>query len=129
MYDDLEVLPDGSFEEVQTCPFCGSNRINYFESPPYAIKAECGYCGRYIKFVKQWRNHEEWSKQVKERDQYTCQRCGKVMSPREAKAHHKLPIWFMPLYQFDLNNGICLCKECHNAIHGSGGTIRPEASQ
>ena len=122
MFDDFEILPDGSFEEVQTCPNCGSNDIHYIDKPPH-IKAECGNCGSYIKFVQKFTN-ENWARAVKERDGYVCQRCGKILVGRQAKAHHKIPAWFMPQLKFDLNNGICLCGDCHKQIHGYGGTIK-----
>lgn len=119
------LIPDGSFETISKCPFCDGTRINY-DREYLHIKATCGDCGNYIKFVKQWRNPDDWAQEVKRRDQYTCQRCGAILSPRSAKAHHKLPKWFIPGMEFDINNGICLCKDCHAQIHGAGGTIREE---
>lgn len=124
--DELNrVVPDGSFEEVKSCPYCGSNNV-YYENVGFHIKAFCGKCGSYIKFVKQWQNDQDWSKQIKERDMYTCKRCGRQLTSRQLHAHHKIPKWFMPALQYDLNNGICLCNSCHKQIHGKDGTIREE---
>ena len=123
MFDDFEVLPDGSFEEVQTCPKCGGTAIVYQRKCPH-IEAICSNCGSYIKFVKQWQNDADWSREIKERDKYICQHCGKALTSRQAVAHHKIPRWYMPQLKYDLNNGICLCKACHNQIHGIDGTIR-----
>lgn len=50
----------------------------------------------------------EWSQMVKERDGYTCQRCG---NPGNI-AHHIKPVKTHPHLQADLDNGICVCTTC-----------------
>ena len=119
---DTIITPNGTFETVGECPFCGSADIVYIEKTPH-IEAKCGYCGRFIKFVRQFTN-DNWARAVKERDGYVCQRCGKMLVGREAHAHHQLPTWFMPERRFDMANGITLCTACHKQIHGKGGTIK-----
>ena len=117
------VIPDGSFEEVKgECPHCGGKFFTYKYSHPH-IGAYCDRCGSWIRWCPQWTD-DTWNKRIKERDMYTCQRCGKPLVGREAHAHHLLPKWFMPQRQYDLNNGICLCTKCHKQIHGNGGTIK-----
>lgn len=132
--DDFEtnnfelITPDGSFETVQKCPHCGSTDI-FYERSGVHIRATCQNCDSYIKFVKQWQNDADWSKEVKERAKYTCQRCGAHLTSHQAHAHHKIPKWFMPELQYDLNNGICLCNACHKQVHGKDGTIKEEEDE
>jgi len=49
--------------------------------------------------------HEKWAKQIRGRDNFTCQLCGKKVFI----AHH---IDYDP-DNFDEDNGICLCRSCH----------------
>ena len=72
----------------------------------------------------------EWRMNVFQRDLYTCQHCGK--SGCYIEAHHKesfsdiiennnittLEASFECNGLWDTNNGITLCKECHDKIHG-----------
>ena len=83
-------------------------------------------CGGFIKFVTKADSKKKmsaWKKAIKERDSYTCQRCGKLLDSTKLDAHHKMPVWFMDQLKFDIDNGITLCKACHHALHGAGGTI------
>ena len=60
----------------------------------------------------EWRN---WRKAIFERDNYTCQECGKkncYLHP-----HHKKSFIKYPKLRFDVNNGITLCKDCHYLLH------------
>ena len=110
----------------KACEWCGSTDISYEAIGPH-IQAKCcnPECGRKW-FVKQI-DEAEWARLVKERAGYRCERCGKSVQGRGAHAHHLRPQWFMPDYSLDVNNGICLCTECHKQIHGGCGTIREEA--
>lgn len=56
----------------------------------------------------------EWVKLVKEKDNYTCQICE---SSNKLEAHHIIPVAINPLLAEDLDNGICLCKDCHMKVH------------
>lgn len=59
--------------------------------------------------------YNKWRINVYERDNYTCQRCfnygGKL------NAHHILFWKDFPIFRFDIDNGITLCKDCHKYIH------------
>lgn len=62
--------------------------------------------------TKEWK---DWRKQVFERDNYTCQSCGKrgcVIHP-----HHIKKRSVFPELKFDINNGVTLCNRCHIKLH------------
>jgi len=59
-----------------------------------------------------------WRKAVYARDNYTCQMCG--LRPKrkgQLRAHHRVPWSVASEYRFDLDNGLTLCRDCHNALH------------
>jgi len=58
---------------------------------------------------------KEWREQVFERDNYTCQFCGK--SKIELHPHHVLSNADYPEYRFNIKNGTTVCKNCHYLIH------------
>lgn len=56
-----------------------------------------------------------WRRKVRRRDKYTCQmpKCG---SKKSLKVHHILTWAKFPSLRFDIDNGICLCRSCHDKI-------------
>ena len=61
-----------------------------------------------------------WKKDVKERDNYTCQCCGFIGKENDGKlrAHHLNNYLDFPEQRLDINNGITLCKDCHSSANG-----------
>ena len=55
----------------------------------------------------------EWRKSVLGRDNYTCQCCGDNTGGN-LQAHHKYNFSEYPELRLDVNNGITLCKKCHD---------------
>jgi len=51
-----------------------------------------------------------WSRQVKERTDYTCEYCGRINVPVDP--HHYIGRANLTL-RHDLSNGFCLCTRCH----------------
>lgn len=55
--------------------------------------------------------YKEWRSKILTRDKYQCQMCGE--SGGELEVHHIRPKYKYPQLTLDLNNGITLCKFCH----------------
>lgn len=67
-----------------------------------------------------------WSTNVLIRDNYTCQDCG-LHEPEILEVHHIVSKQVAPEKQFDLDNGITLCPNCHKRRHiqiTKNGTFR-----
>jgi 5-methylcytosine-specific restriction endonuclease McrA len=62
----------------------------------------------YIEYI-------EWRKQVYERDNYTCQKCGTVGG--RLNAHHKESYASNKKLRVDINNGVTMCITCHKEFH------------
>lgn len=63
---------------------------------------------------KKWRYtiaYIEWHDKVFKRDDNTCQHCGSIKS---LIAHHIKSYTEFPDLRIDINNGITLCRSCHN---------------
>lgn len=65
--------------------------------------------------VYQGNSQELWRKQVFERDDYTCQCCGKRGG--KLNAHHLDGYNWCKERRFDIDNGVTLCRECHRQFH------------
>ena len=69
--------------------------------------------GRNSKEYKRWRNL------VFERDNYTCQMCGKRGG--KLNAHHIVRFRKSIEKRVDVSNGITLCEDCHRRLHRKEG--------
>ena len=68
---------------------------------------------------------KNWAKEILERDNYTCQKCG--MRFREKgimEVHHVKPVSKYPSLALDIENGITLCKNCHCKTESYGKKLR-----
>ena len=63
------------------------------------------------KKIRESLEYKKWRKSVYEGDFYTCQVCKKVGGDLEA--HHIKSFASYPKLRFELDNGITLCKKCH----------------
>lgn len=89
------------------------------------------YKGGIEYFEKKWGKYKHYNKsseylswrlRVLERDNWTCQSCGKRSHIGFGKsvyleAHHIKKYTKYPELRFNLDNGITLCRECHKLIH------------
>ena len=58
------------------------------------------------------KEYQEWRKEVYEKDNYTCQKCGDS-SGNNLIPHHIESFADFPKLRFEINNGITLCENCH----------------
>jgi 5-methylcytosine-specific restriction endonuclease McrA len=58
-------------------------------------------------------SYRSWRNAVFVRDSYTCQKCNKEFPENELEAHNIKPFSIAPELQFDIDNGLTLCHECH----------------
>ena len=67
---------------------------------------------------------KQWKEAVKERDNYTCQKCGKILKKGDKllDAHHIKSKEEYPELRFDVDNGLTLCHECHTALHNTNAS-------
>ncbi len=59
---------------------------------------------------------KNWQKKVKERDNYSCQKCDEKRR-RYTTAHHILNFSNHIELRFNVDNGITFCRKCHKAFH------------
>jgi len=62
--------------------------------------------------------YKEWRNAVFIRDNYKCQHCG---TGGNLQAHHIKPFAKFKELRTDINNGLSLCKKCHNKHHRING--------
>ena len=60
-------------------------------------------------------------KMVLERDNWTCQICGKTINEAQLHCHHMDPATQNPIFQNDMDSCITLCKGCHKMVHRQHG--------
>ena len=64
--------------------------------------------------------YREWKYKIKERDDFTCQICGDNKGGNLV-SHHLNGYNNNLELRTSLNNGVCLCKKCHDNFHNQYG--------
>ncbi len=62
---------------------------------------------------KRTKDHRVWRAKVIRRDK-VCKVCG---SKKNREAHHINSYSYYPEERYKLENGVCLCRDCHTAFH------------
>lgn len=70
------------------------------------------------RIIRSSAEYSNWRREVFIRDYWTCQMCGKKKGIK-IRAHHIRPFKDYPELRFEIDNGITLCKTCHqnNGLH------------
>ena len=103
----------------RVCKKCDRKRlIKFFEKPTSLICDECKRRSKRVKKAssigKLKKKLEDFVKrEVKERDNWTCQRCNKQVEGLNAHGSHVIPVSASQRLRFDLLNIKCLCYHCH----------------
>jgi len=61
--------------------------------------------------------YKKWAIKVKERDNFTCQKCLKKGNAKSLHAHHINDYYEYEKGRLDLDNAITLCSSCHSIFH------------
>jgi len=81
---------------------------------------------KYTKFQKKDNNYRELQYQLRtlvlERDEYTCQICGKTDC--KLVCHHITGVELNPIESADIDNSITLCEDCDKHVHTLPGCRR-----
>ena len=99
--------------DIDPNKFCGVSLL-----PSNKSDKHWNWKGGITPIVRAIRNSEEmknWRKQVFQRDGFSCVECG--AKGVILHAHHIMPFSEYKDLRFDIDNGITLCKDCHNKKH------------
>lgn len=107
--------------EDQFLKHCGVN-LNNMRAKVYNGEIYITFGNRKFPFerteeqdIRNSKEYSEWRKNVFERDDYTCQMCGKKGGT--LNAHHIKSFKKYPKLRLKLSNGVTLCDECHRKLH------------
>lgn len=64
--------------------------------------------------IKQTKEYKEWRNAVYRRDRWTCRSCG---AKKQIVAHHIEPFSLREDLRFVVDNGVTLCRACHQEVH------------
>lgn len=116
----------GFVRKYACCPKC-FGEIQYYsvdcENGSIQYQARCSQCDWFAPVPHIENKNKDrisqnkraaWGRAVIERDGYRCRRCG---STEDLEAHHIQDYANHPALRFDLDNGITLCRKCHDMEH------------
>lgn len=117
--------------EQRFCRYCGKvfefklSQLNAYKGGGQYCSRPCSYAGQVKrnarkpitdKYGRSGRKADkEWREAVRERDNFTCRRCGKY--DPYIHAHHVATRSRRPDLKHDVDNGICLDGTCHQWVH------------
>ena len=115
--------------QAEECPICHSIQaamIMDMAGGRPAVMAICLMCGhehmlpRFKPECVDTERMAEWARAVKAVDGQRCHICGRPADLYPLDAHHIIPRSHDKngRYWYSLSNGIALCKNCHELVHG-----------
>jgi len=109
----IKTISWGAFYSLnQGCKDCWldkNKKENHHNWNPNKTDEERKNGRRYFEYIV-------WRKEVYKKDKYTCQCCG-GNEGHNLNAHHLDGYNWCVEKRVDINNGITLCKDCHNDFH------------
>ena len=72
---------------------------------------------RKLDKLRNTKKYKNWRLSVIKRDNSTCQICNNYFETEKLRAHHLLSFSKYNDLRYNKNNGITLCKTCHNKFH------------
>ena len=106
---------------VAVCPVCGKEFRavhEYKERKSVYCSKECwSKRGKKVRKITRTPEFRRWKSEVFKRDNFTCQMCG---SKKMLEAHHIKEKVNFPELEYDVDNGICLCHDCHRKTDNYG---------
>ena len=144
VYENIRKQKDTGLLEV-TCAYCGQwfaptlvavnnriaaiNNLNRGEHHLYCSENCKLACPIYkkIKYPKGFKHissrevNPYLRQMIFERDNWTCQICGKTSKEAQLHVHHMDPVAQNPMFQNDVDSCITLCKKCHKMVHSRIG--------
>jgi 5-methylcytosine-specific restriction endonuclease McrA len=79
--------------------------------------------GSHISYKRHSQATRRWSREVRKRDNFTCQHCG--TNPKRLHAHHIVSWKDNEMLRHEISNGITLCTPCHIKAHENDQRIGP----
>lgn len=124
-YKKVQWIKDSKEFTERKCRNCGETKFYYVylkrDDKFHCIMAYCINCGNYQMQqmphnanARTNTNLSKWSFAVRYRDEEKCTICG---STENLNAHHIVPVSIDRSKMYDVENGICLCKNCHDFVH------------
>jgi predicted RNA-binding Zn-ribbon protein involved in translation (DUF1610 family) len=121
---------DESKEVLKQAAHAQWNKLSEAERQLMSIKNSCGQRGlsadQFDGFtssegarLRQSAEGKAWSYDVLAKSNFTCEKCG--MRGGKLHAHHKNAFAAFPDQRLDVENGACLCEECHDEFHSIYG--------
>lgn len=83
----------------------------------YCSKYCWSHRGKRTKRIQRTPEEKRWKAEVLKRDNYTCQKCG---AKKRLEAHHIKEKVNYPELKNEIDNGICLCHDCHRKTDNYG---------
>ena len=92
-----------------------------------AVKGEKSYLWKsgitkVNQLIRQGLDYRLWRESVFKRDNYSCQECGERGCYLEA--HHIKSFAHYPELRFDVENGVALCRKCHQSTETYATNLR-----
>jgi len=92
----------------------------FIQSEKFSGENNPMYKGAELKSDYTWRN-KTYRGKILHKFNYTCEKCNQVFEEKDLIAHHKDSADWCIDGRNDLNNGSCLCVECHKRFHSKYG--------